>query len=543
MQLRNYQKITKDKIYSAWNSGAQYVGVQLPTGSGKTVLFTNIVAETKAACILIAHRHELVSQISLALAMNNIRHNIIAQKQTIKNIIALHMFEFKKSFYDPYAKTRVAGVDTLIKLEEPWFQQVRLIIVDEAHHVLKNNKWGKVISYFPNARGLFPTATPIRADGYGLGRHADGFMDVLINGPSMRELIDSSEHHLCDYRIVVPPSDLDLSGVSISASGDYSPQKLRSAVHRSHITGDVVKHYKKFANGKLGITFAVDIEAANEIAQSFKNASVPAELITGNTPALLRAQIMQRFRNREILQLVNVDILGEGVDVPAIEVVSMARPTQSYSLYVQQFGRALRPTEGKEKALIIDHVSNVYRHGLPDRVRVWSLDRRERRSRSTPDDVIPIRVCLNPECMLAYERLKRECPYCGFYSAPQQRSSPEFVDGDLLELDEETLRKLRGEIDRIDNAARVPQNLDSFAQRAVIKRHDERQRAQRELRNSIALWAGYYKSLNKEDFEIYRLFYFNFGLDVATAQTLNAKDASELKERINGNLIKYGINL
>ncbi len=247
---------------------------------------------------------------------------------------------------------------------------------------------------------------------------------------------------------------------------------------------------------------------------------------------------MSKFRKREILQLVNVDLLGEGVDVPAIEVVSMARPTQSYGLYSQQFGRALRPMQGKTHAIIIDHVGNVIRHGLPDSAKEWTLERRERRSRVTPDDVVPLRTCLNEGCLSVYERIHRVCPYCGFHTPPLQRSSPTYVDGDLLELDEETLAKLRGEIKRIDDVPRIPQNLDTFAQRAVYNRHMERQEAQVFLRESIAVWAGHHKVLNRDDSEIYRRFYFSFGIDIATAQTLNAKDAQELKNRIEVNLVK-----
>ena len=430
----------------------------------------------------------------------------------------------------------VAGVDTLVRKDanDSWMKRVSLIVQDEAHHVLRENKWGYAASLFPNAKGLYPTATPTRADGKGLGRHADGLMDVLIQGPSGRYLVN--EGYLTDYRIFAPPSDLDLSTVTLSAGGDYSPPKLRNAVHKSHIMGDVVSHYLKLAPGKLGVTFAVDIEAAIEIAQAFKQSGVCAEVISSKTPDVTRHYIMRRFRNREILQLVNVDLLGEGVDVPAIEVVSMARPTCSFALFSQQFGRALRPLEGKDYAIIIDHVGNVVRHGLPDAPRIWTLDRQDRRTRSGPLDVVPVRACLNIQCMLVYERTKSQCPYCGFKPEPAARSAPEFVDGDLCEMDPLALAKLRGEIERIDRAAYVPQGLISAARGALIKNHSNRQEAQQTLRDRIALWAGYHRQLNKPDSEIYRLFYFLFGTDVMTAQTLNSGDASALQLQIEQRL-------
>lgn len=537
MQLRPYQEDLEKQIYEAWDRGAMNVLTQLSTGGGKTVLLSKIVSNSKDPAIVIAHRVEIVSQISLTLARHGITHNIIAQKPAIREIISLHMFELKKSFYNPQSQYVVAGVDTLLRLDsnDSWFKRIKLVVQDEAHHVLVDNKWGKVAKMFPMARGLYPTATPVRADGKGLGRHADGIADAIVQGPSMRNLIKLG--YLSDYRIISPPSDLDLSTVPISAGGDYSPPKLRNAVHKSHITGDVVKHYLKFAKNKLGVTFAVDIEAATAIASKFRAQGVPAEVISSKTPDLLRANVMRQFKNREILQIVNVDLLGEGVDVPAIEVVSMARPTQSYGLYSQQFGRALRPMVGKTHAIIIDHVSNVMRHGLPDDVRrQWSLDRKDKRSKGDAQDVIPVRSCPNPECLAVYERIKKTCPYCGFYPIPASRSSPEQVDGDLTELDPEVLAALRGEIQKVDDAPKVPQHLDAIAQRAVMNRHLIRQQTQVILRQQIAQWAGYLKDKNYEDAEIYRSFYFAFGLDVASAQSLNTKNAEELIKKIKKNI-------
>ena len=534
MKLRDYQLEAERRVYEAWSANARNVCLQLPTGAGKTVIFGKILSDSKDHSIAIAHRSELVSQISLTLARYQIRHNIIAQKPTIRSIVALHMRELNQSYYNPQSKCRVAAVDTLIKLnpaDHPWMNLIKLVVQDEGHHPLKNNKWGKAAELFPNARGLYPTATPSRADGCGLGRHADGIMDALVLGPPMRELIERG--YLTDYRIINPPSDLDLSEVPISASGDYSPQKLRTAVHKSRITGDVVKHYLRFAAGKLGVTFAVDIESATEIATQFRSAGVAAEVITGETPPLLRASIMQRFRNHEILQLVNVDLLGEGVDVPAISVVSFARPTKSFAVYSQQFGRALRPMPGKDRAIIIDHVGNVAYHGLPDKYRSWSLDRAERKSRSAQTGIIALRTCLNELCFAVYERIYRECPHCGFYTPPTVRSAPEFVDGDLIELSPETLALMRGEIIKVDNTAHPPQHLTGIARLAVIKRHRERQQAQTELRESIALWAGVQRDAGRNDSEIYRLFYFTFGTDILTAQTLGSNHAIDLKNKID----------
>jgi len=524
--LRDYQKKIIDDVNVAWQQH-QNICVQLFTGGGKTHIFSKIVAEHDGASVLIAHRNELLSQISLTLALRGVRHNIIAQKQTVKESISLHYNELSKSFYNPQADVTVIGVDTLIRLapSTSWFKKVSLIVQDEAHHVLKTNKWGAAAQLFPHARGLYPTATPVRADGKGLGRHADGIFDSLILGPSMRYLIN--QKFLTDYTVFCPPSDLDLTAVPITSSGDYSPPKLRNAVHKSHITGDVVAHYLKIAAGKRGITFAVDIKAATDIAAEFRKNDIPAEVVSSQTPALLRANILKRFRNNELLQLVNVDLFGEGVDVPAIEVVSMARPTQSYGLYVQQFGRGLRPMDGKQRAIVIDHVGNVIRHRLPDDVlRTWSLNRRERRARTAQPGVIPLRTCLL--CFQVYERILRSCPTCGAPHVPVFRSTPEQVDGDLTELDATELAKLRGESERLINDVLIPQHLEAPARYRLMKIHNERKDAQFQLRTAIAQWAGNYKAQQWSDSKIYRQFYFQFGIDIATAQTLNTERAMAL---------------
>jgi len=510
-----------------WNSGSPNVLGQLSTGGGKSVIISTIVQQHAGYSVVIAHRTELVSQLSLTLASFGIRHNIIAPKNTIREIVATHHVAHQRGFYDPNAICFLASVDTLLRMPAltPWFTRVTLLIIDEAHHVLKANKWGKACERFPNARGFFPTATPVRADGRGLGRRSDGLCDDMIIGPSMRRLI--SEGYLCDYRIFAPPNDLDLSQVTRSAGGDFSPAPLRTAVHKSKITGDIVEHYLRIAPGKRGVTFAVDIKAAAEIALEFKLQGVSAEVISSLTPPLLRQQAMRRFRSGELLQLVNVDILGEGVDVPAIEVVSMGRPTESYATFAQQFGRALRPLAGKSHAIIIDHVNNYARHGLPDAPRVWTLEPRERRSRSTPEDVIPLKTCL--KCLSVFTRFSRECPYCGHYSQPQARNSPQFVDGDLFELDTETLAALRGEADRnVTDAPKYPQGVEPYVIRGIQNRHAEKIRIQHQLREAIAAWAGYYKHAGASDSEIYRRFYHAFNIDVLSAQALGSADSNLL---------------
>lgn len=542
--LRPYQSDIKNEIYQAWNMGAVNVLAVLPTGAGKTVTFSDIIHDHQGASCAIAHRQELVSQISLALARDRVRHRIIGPKNVVKLCVNIHMAEVGASYYDPSAPCAVAGVDTLVRRGDElaaWLQSVTLCVQDEAHHVLESNKWGTAFKMFPNAKGLGVTATPLRADGKGLGRHADGLFDVMVEGPNMRDLINMG--YLTEYRVFAPPSDIDLSAVTVSqTTGDFNPQKLKTAVRKSHVIGDVVKHYLKIAQGKLGVTFATDVETATDIAAQFNASGVPAAVVSAKTPDAERIALLRRFKNRELLQLVNVDLFGEGFDLPTIEVVSMARPTQSYALYVQQFGRALRLLDGKQYAIIIDHVGNVERHGLPDARREWSLDRREKRSKSTKSDSIPVKTCLNETCLAVYERIYSACPFCGHVTPPAARNAPEFVDGDLCELDPATLAQMRGEIDRVDMDKEVyreelaAKHTPKIGQLAHVKRHAERQEAQAALRHSIAWWAGYQRAMGRNDSESYRRFYFAFGVDVMTAQALNTKEAIDLAGQINEHL-------
>lgn len=585
LTLRPYQATLEQEVNAAWQDlqskgppppGGHVVGVASCTGSGKTPLFSHVLLHEPAASVAIAHRKELVGQMSRTLARNGVRHRVIGSSGLRSDIVQTHMKEFGRSFVDANARCGVAGIGTLKNLSpsDPWVSQVRLWVGDEGHHFLRENQWGKGVAVLRNAiRGLLVSATWFRADGKGLGRGVqlpngkwtnDGLCDRLVVGPRMRELINMG--YLTDYRVFAPPSDIDYSDVPVTDSGDLSQQKLRAKVHASKtITGDIVKHYLRIAPGKLGVVFAVDIEEAAKYAAAFNEAGVPAAVISSETPDVLRVDLLKRFARGEIKILCNVDLFGEGFDLPAIEVVIMARKTESKALFDQQFGRVLRLmispisaaawdtyTDEQRKAfiaqsdkpygVIIDHVGNVERHLPPDAPRYQTLDRRERRVKSdAPTDVIPVRTCLNPICLAVYPRTELVCPFCKTKPEPASRSDPKFVDGDLHELDPEVLRKMRGEVERIDRAPQVPQHLDQYAQQRIKNVHYERQQAQHQLRKSIALWGGWQRDLGREQQERERRFYFMFGIDLLSAQALNKADAEALAERVRGVLDQNGI--
>lgn len=534
---RPYQTDLIRRIYEAWTR-IRYVLAVLPTGGGKTFCFASIIAAFTGAVCAVAHRKELVVQMSIALAREGVRHRVIGSDKARKACVRAHQKHFGRSFYDPNSQVAVAGVDTLIKCDadtQAWLQRVGLWIMDEAHHVLKTNKWGKAVAMMPNAYGLGVTATPTRADGNGLGDWNDGVFQEMVLGPTMRELILLG--YLCDYRYICPPSDLNLAEVAISANGDFTPVALKKARRASSITGDVVKSYLEFARGKRGITFDTDVQSATDTAEAYRAAGVRAEVVSGDTPDDLRDAILERFRNGELDQLVNVDLFGEGFDVPAVEVVSFARPTMSLSLFIQQAGRALRILEGKTHAIIIDHVGNLVRHiGPPDRWRVWTLERRERASRGNKVAEVPMRVCGNEVCMAPFERFHACCPFCEWVPEITQRGQPAFVDGDLYEVDAATLERLRAAVAAVDAAPYIPEHLSGEIAGSMRRRHWDRQEAQRELRRVMALWGGWQTHLGLDDRQTKKKFFLQYGLDTMTAWTLGGEDVEKLRLKIESQL-------
>lgn len=540
---RHYQTKMVNDIYAAWNSGARNVLGVMATGAGKSIVVSKVAYDTDSIganqCVM-AHRTELVSQMSMHIANRGIRHRVIAPANVVRQITNDHRAAFGgRSFVNPDARCVVAAAQTLVArfdMLKDWGEQIQRWTVDEGHHLTRENLWGKATSLFPNALGLAVTATPERSDRLGLGRHADGLIDAMILGPTMRQLID--EESLTDYEIAIPSSDFSIDDDAITGTGDYSPKKMRDATKKSHLVGDVVAEYSKRAYGKRAICFATDVESANEIAALFNQAGIPAASVSAKTDSLLRAEYIRRFREGKIWILVNVDLFGEGFDVPACEVVIMARPTASLGLYLQMFGRALRPFAGKLYGLIIDHVSNWKRHGLPDKDRSWTLDRGEKRAKREKDpEEIELTACQG--CSRPYERVHHACPYCGWQPdlTPAARRSIETVDGDLLLLDRDVLAKMRAQTvleAPASVAERVTAVAGPIAGKAAANRAIERHQAQKRLSDAIAQWAAIQREKGRADQETYRRFYLTTGVDVLSALTGTRQELDALATKVEG---------
>jgi DNA repair protein RadD len=580
--LRPYQAKLKADTYAAWHDLAARgypnptVMVVSPTGTGKTVLFSDVMQEEQGASVAIAHRKEIVSQISLALARNGARHRIIGASKTRKACNRLHLKKLKRSYLDPNSKCAVASVDTLVteacrKANKDWFAQVRLGVGDEAHHFLRENKWGTAYALFPNARWLLVTATCVRADGRGLGRDADGMADVMVLGPTQREAIDMG--YLVDYQVAMPGSDVDVARVTMSADGDFNQHQLRAAFHESkRICADTVGAYQRYIPGQLTVVFNVDIEEATKTARAFNDAGIPAAAVSSETDDDMRDRLLGEFERRELLVLCNVDLFGEGFDMPNIEAIIMARHTASFAVYAQQWGRAARLdippdwmarwdgyTDEQRRYMIsispkpfmtvVDMVGNIVRHeGPPDCRTHWSLGRRPAAARGAATDAIPTRVCLNPNakgtgraCAKPYLRVLPACPYCGHTPAPATRAAPVEVDGDITLLDPAACAALfRRKADADAPAVAFGSGVIAYANR---KHHVEAQQQQVKLRRAMAWWSGYENAQGRTDLqEQYRRFWFAFGTDVATAQSLNTRDTETLWLALCKALAKQGID-
>jgi superfamily II DNA or RNA helicase len=547
--LRPDQFDVEQRIYQAWNSGARNVLTVASTGWGKSVLIGEIALKRHllgSTQVKIAHRNELVGQLSMHVARRGIPHRIIAPAATVRHITAEHRQEFNgQSFVNPDANCSVAGIDTLIARQQEltkWAEQVDHWTIDEAHHVLQVNKWGKGVGMFPNAAGLGVTASPRRADNMGLGRtqsdgtRGDGVFDQMVLAPDMRWLIDNG--CLCDYQIVVPETDFSINDADLAPSGDWSTARMREASEKSHIVGDAVEQYVRWAYGKRGICFATDVETAAKIAQQFNDVGIPAASVSAKTPSEVRNEYIRRFRRGQLSVLVNVDLFGEGFDVPAVEVVIMARPTASLAVYLQQFGRALRLMAGKLYGLIIDLVSNVLRHGLPDKPHAWSMDRQSKRAKSEPDpELQELTVCRG--CSRPYDKPLPACPYCG-WSPPLPEIGVRVlkqVDGDLMLLGPEQLAIMRAATTLESPASvlkRVSAVAGAIAGRGALDRQMERHAAQQRLSAAIAQWAGIQRYRGRSDQESYRRFYLTLGVDVLSALATPRADMDRMADLVEG---------
>jgi DNA repair protein RadD len=391
LTLRNYQAEGRAQIKAAFAAGKRAVLYVLPTGGGKTAIFCSIaegVIQKGNRALILVHRHELLMQASRQLTAIGIQHGLIApgHSMTADNI-------------------QVGSKDTVIRRLDR-LHKPHLIICDEAHHYIGGGTFGRTVSHFPGARVLGVTATPERLDGKGLGSHVGGFFDHLIEGPDIRSLIRMG--FLSQPLVYAPPIGLDLHGLH-KRGGDFDAHEIEERADRPKITGCVISHYNRLCPGMPAIAFCATIKHAEDVAAEFQSAGIRAAAMSGKLPDSRRAYLVEALGNGELQVLTACDIVSEGTDIPVVAAAILLRPTASFGLFRQQCGRALRPYPGKKFSVILDHVGNAIRHGLPDDPHAWSLDGDE--PGKNRKSARPLRTCRR--CFAVFGAWMIRCPQCG----------------------------------------------------------------------------------------------------------------------------------
>ena len=347
--LRPYQLEGITKIFSEWRSGKRSVLFQMPTGTGKTVLFAEIVKKgfvQKKKILIVVHRHELIEQIKRKLQEKEVDMSLIVAGE--------------KSDYTKHIQ--VASIQTLNRREHP---EANLIIIDECHHA-KAATYKDLWEIYPNAKFLGVTATPIRLSGEGF----DDLFDVLVTTLSVQNFIEAGFLvPISQYSCEAP----DLSGVK-QRQGDYMTSALSQLMLNNSLMADLIESYQQICNGKSTIVFAVDVEHSKEIVQRYRKAGIIAAHIDANTPKAERDQILTDFKKRKIQVVSNVEIITEGFDFPECEAVQLARPTKSLALYLQMVGRVMRKATNKKEGIVLDNAGLWLEHGLAIIDREWSLE-------------------------------------------------------------------------------------------------------------------------------------------------------------------------
>lgn len=394
--LRPYQADLVEQVKNAYRMGHKSPCIVLPCGGGKSVIVADMAKRTTAAgkrVLFLVHRKELCDQIRRTFYNWGVNMSLcdVMMVQT--------------------ASRRIS------KLQEP-----ALIITDENHHCLATG-YRKLYEAFPKARLVGVTATPVRLNGGGLG----DVNDILIEGPDARWLIEN--HYLAPYDYYAPKLVED-SELSVKR-GEFD---LRDLELSQKIYGDAIGHYKSLANGRQAICYCASIEHSERMADEFCGNGIPAAHIDGDTPHYTRDRIIQQFRDGEIKVLCNVDLISEGFDVPDCSAAILLRPTKSLTLFIQQSMRCMR-YQPEKRAVIIDHVGNCMRFGLPDDHREWDLT--PKRKKTSTEQRSSVRQC--PECWYTFLGSGRVCPKCGYQFPVPDRTPEEIRDAALVKFSGITL--------------------------------------------------------------------------------------------------------
>ena len=390
MQLRPYQEALVAQIRAQYQLGHRSVLAALPTGGGKTVIFSyiteNAAARGKKVLILV-HRRELISQTSATLTSLGVSHGVIAA-----------------SWKEANAPVQVASVQTLARRLHKNTFNPDLIIIDEAHHAVAGT-WGQILGHFSTAKLLGVTATPMRLDGKGL----KDFFNVLVVGPSVAKL--TQKGYLAKARCFSIPIILDRKALRKS-KGDYIAEEVVQTLEDLHINGNAIKEYKRRCPGAPTIVFCTNKKHAEMMAGKFRDAGFRSAFLHDGVNAVTRKGLIDYLGKGELDILTSVNVISEGTDIPVVTTAILLRPTESEAMYRQQVGRVLRPAKGKDCAIIIDCVGNIRNFGLPEDEPDYTLEDKKTKAP-------PVKMC--PECYAMLPSLMKECPECGHVFEAESR--------------------------------------------------------------------------------------------------------------------------
>lgn len=547
IQLRDYQQTAVDGIRLEFRVKNTPVLFVLPTGGGKTFTFSYIAANAaekgNGVCIIV-HRKELLLQASASLTALGIDHGLISPFFTPK----------------PHAMVQVASVDTLLQRLKRWQAQCdaaikagrtppqcpyqfKLLIFDEAHHVVDGNKWGRAFEQLSRPPMLGVTATPVRTDGKGLGEHAGGVFKALVLGPSVKVLI---ERGMLINPIVYTSLDApETDDLKLNRDGTDNLKLLAERIDKPKITGDAVEHYKKICPGARAIVFCCNIDHARHVVEAFNAAGFRFELLVG-APAMSdteRTDVNKRLRRGEIHGAVTVDLVSEGYDLPDLECCIMLRSTASEALFLQQVGRVMRPSPGKTVCWLLDHVANVGRlvdgnfkrkHGLPDEEREWTLDgRKKKKGKKKAADEVTIELQQCPKCFVVQDPAPC-CAKCGhvFPKKPGGRGL-EQVAGELQQITPEMQAKI-DEQNRIKqrSAQAAAKSVEDMMQQlgytqkraeAIVQAREEKAALRTSLIFDMQAWAKKNRASIPDTFGIY----------LSDLKAYKPKALKELRERFD----------
>lgn len=365
MKLRSYQTESIDAIGNHWSKGETRAAVILPTGAGKTVIFSELCRQLESnrqRVVVLVHREELVHQTVAKLKAMGVQSVGIVKAQLNQT----------------WARVVVATVQTLYverRLEQ--LGGVDVVICDELHHfaAARNRTLLSRLGVFDGrSRAVGFTATFTRSDNAKLGNDWDVVYERDVQWGIEHGYLSDVEAH----SIRVP--DLDLSTVK-STAGDFSDNSLGDAMTASSAREVIPQAWRKYADGRPTILFAPNIASCSNLADGLRDAGIKTEVVFGTTRSADRAAVYDRVRNGTTSVLASVGVLTEGFDIPAISCAILARPTKSRGLWQQMAGRSLRLFPGKDKAILLDITGDAVNHSLAS---VTDLSRTSQESETKP---------------------------------------------------------------------------------------------------------------------------------------------------------------